>query len=253
MDTRICDRADCPPVIHHATSAIDDHVARIEAAYVRLDHELGWRYLNAPARTLAAETELAFLGLNPGGSRYEPPHRSVEAGLAYRVERWGPRNTLNPLQLQVRLLFDGLAAALNTETPELMDGTLAWNYCPFRSPSWDTLPRRQDSIAFSRELATDILEVARPRVIMCLGDVPSREIRWVLEHHAHELQDDMSRPAGWGTVTYGLARYRRDGRATLVVRLPHLSRFAIFGRPASRGAVDELTAAICAELSASAS
>jgi hypothetical protein len=77
---------------------------RIQDAYGRIGHQLGWRFLASPARTLSPETKLAFVGLNPGGSIYEPPPLSVEDGNAYRVERWGPGGTLNRLQVQMRLI-----------------------------------------------------------------------------------------------------------------------------------------------------
>jgi hypothetical protein len=43
-------------------------------------------------------------------------------------------------------------------------------------------------------------------------------------------------PVGWGDVSYELAYYDSAGARTLLVRLPHLSRFGIFGRPASKEA-----------------
>ncbi len=53
----------------------------------RVDHELGWRFLYTPARTLAPDTRLAFVALNPD-DKYHDPILSVEEGNAYRVERW---------------------------------------------------------------------------------------------------------------------------------------------------------------------
>ncbi len=225
-------------------------VERIEAAYAELDHTLGWRFLNGPADTLAPDTRLAFVGLNPGGDVYYPPHVSVEEGSAYRVERWGPGHTLNPLQVQVRRMFDELARKLGVSSVQLMDDTLAWNFCPFRSPGWDRLPNRARSLTFSAELGTSVLAIANPRAILCLGDVIDRQLGVVLEARGLQRREVQKLPTGWGTVTYGVTRYGCPDGATLVVRLPHLSRYAIFGRPASRGAVDELTDAVAAAVTA---
>jgi hypothetical protein len=57
-------------------------VAEIEAAYERLGHQLAWRFLYSPARTLAPGTQIATVGANPGGRTYEPPRPSVEEGNA---------------------------------------------------------------------------------------------------------------------------------------------------------------------------
>lgn len=217
---------------------------KIRAAYEDLDHQLGWNFLNGPARTLAHETRLAFVGLNPGGDRYYPPKTSVETGSAYRRERWGKGNTLNPLQLQVRRLFDELAGKLGGDGAQLMDDTLAWNFCPFRSPSWDKLPNPKESLAFSAELASSVFAVCEPLAILCLGAEVDRQIGAVLEKRGLQRIEAQKPLAGWGKVTYGLTRYAAGDRAVLVVRLPHLSRFGIFGRPASAAAVDQLTDAV---------
>lgn len=102
--------------------------ARIQEAYERLGHR--WGFLASPARTLSPSTKLAFVGLNPGGSMYHPPQLSVEEGNAYRVERWGAGGQLNPLQVQMRLMYEELAAhSTTTESAvELMDATLAAHF-----------------------------------------------------------------------------------------------------------------------------
>jgi hypothetical protein len=208
-------------------------VGRIETAYERLGHQLGWRFLYSPARTLDPETGLATVGANPGGSRYQPPSRSVEEGNAYRTESWpgGGVKGLNPLQSQIGLLYEALAAQLSWTSPDrLMDDTLASNFCPFRSPSWDRLAKRTESIAFSRDLWKDILGFVTPSVIVCLGDRPTRELRATLVASGWRPSGGPEiGPVGWGDVSYELANYDSAGARTLLVRLPHLSRFGIFG------------------------
>ena len=227
-------------------------VGRIETAYERLGHQLGWRFLYSPARTLNPKTRLATVGANPGGRSYEPPSPSVEEGNAYRTESWPGAGAggLNPLQSQIGLLYEDLAKRLSRTSPgRLMDDTLASNFCPFRSPSWDRLVSRDESIAFSRDLWGDILGSVTPSAIVCLGDRPARELGATLVSSGWRLS---GRPeiglVGWGDVTYELAYYDFAGARTLLARLPHLSRFGIFGRPASKEATDRLASLIAAAI-----
>jgi hypothetical protein len=231
-------------------------VDRIEAAYDRLGHHLGWRFLYTPARTLAPDTRLATVGVNPGGDAWEAPSPSVEAGNAYRLETWpgGSNGGTNPLQTQIRLFYDALAPQLGDRSPtRLMDDTLAANFCPFRSPSWDALANRAESIAFSRELWRSILEVVSPSVVICLGELPARELgTTLLSTGARSVGVPEVRPVGWGSVTYGLAQYESSSGRSLLVRLPHPSRYAIFGRAGSEAAVERLTSVIAAAMAGNA-
>lgn len=240
-----------PPAPRHdgaVVEAFPSLVARIEEAYAALDHRLGWRFLYGPARTLTSRPRLAFVGLNPGGAVHQPPVPSVEEGNAYRVERWGGDGGLNPLQVQIGLLYAGLAERLESASPaDLMDATLAVNFCPFRSPSWEALPKPAESVRFSRELWQSILTIARPRVFLCLGDLASRHLGQVLELGGWTRAGPPRRlPAGWGSVSYGVTSYAVGRDTALIVRLPHLSRFGIFGRDASAGAAAELLATVAA-------
>jgi uracil-DNA glycosylase len=227
-------------------------VDQIEAAYQRFGQQLGWRFLYTPARTLSPKTRLAFIGQNPGGSTYEPPSASVEEGNAYRLETWpgATQGGLNPLQAQIGLLHEALASELADSTPtRLMDDTLAANFCPFRSPRWDKLAHPEESIAFSKDLWRTILEFVRPGVIVCLGDLAARQIGVTLATTGARLvRAPEVRPVGWGSVTYEIARYESSDVRTLLVRMPHLSRYRILGRADSQAAVDNITAAIAAAM-----
>jgi hypothetical protein len=224
-------------------------VGEIEDAYERLGHELGWRFLYSPARTLTPHTRLALVGTNPGGGVYEPPSSSVEDGNAYRypVETWpgGSAHGPNRLQQQIAWLYRELAGRLPGSSPErLMDDTLAANFCPFRSPSWERLSRRPESVSFSRRLWTRILEFVSPLALICLGQLPANELGAVLNTGARLIEGPEIGPVGWRPATYEMRLYESSRRRTLLVRLPHLSRFAIFGRAASQPAVDRITRAL---------
>jgi hypothetical protein len=218
----------------------------IRDTYHRLGHRWGWRFLASPARTLSPETRLAFVGLNPGGARYEPPQVSVEEGNAYRVERWGPGRSLNRLQVQMGCVYDAIASrsAADASAAELMDGTLAGNFCPFRSPGWQQLTNRSASVRFSRALWSDVLEIAHPRVLICFGTV-NDYLAGILERGRSRYNGTPEiGSVGWGDVTYSLTHYEGAIGKTLLVPVPHLSRFGIFGRPQSPHAVDRVCVAI---------
>ena len=222
----------------------------IESAYDRLGHQLGWRFLYTPARTLAPDTRLAFVALNPGDDKYHEPILSVEEGNAYRVERWWGVRQEGGLQTQIRHLYVELAKRTEGATAdELMDQTLALNFCPFRSPGWPPLVRPEESIEFSRRMWATVLDIVEPSVIVCLGSDPMRYLDPVVRAHgAVPTGPTEKRPVGWGNVKYAVARYAKTPREVTMVGLPHLSRFRIFGRPESRRATTEIVDTISAAL-----
>lgn len=229
----------------------DRAVDEIGREYEHLGHELGWRFLYSPVGTLSKDTRLFFAGLNPGGDRYYPPVASVEGGNAYRVERWGEGGKMNPLQMQVRRLYEILAKKLGDGSAvDLMDGTLAANFCPFRSPDWKRLPKKPQSVVFSRGLWRDLFDHISPSAIVCLSDEPFNYFGEVLGDKGYQKTDPLQEPVGWGNVTYSQARFRSGTEEVLVVRLPHLSRYKIFGRPQSRQAIERFTDTIARSLSA---
>ncbi len=74
-----------------------------------------------PPPTLSPDTQLALVGLNPGGKRYVPPVASVEAGSAYRVESgWNARG--ERLQRQIQRLYAELSMQLDMRSPRLAHG-----------------------------------------------------------------------------------------------------------------------------------
>lgn len=227
-------------------------VERIELAYEGLGHQLGWRFMYSPARTLCRESRLAFVGTNPGGSSYAPPSPSVEAGNAYRLESWpgAGASGLNPLQEQIVLLYEALASALrHSSRARLMDDTLAANFCPFRSPSWERLVNREGSMRFSRELWKTILDFVSPSAVICLGDLSARQLGATLANMGWSLRDRETGLVGWGSVSYELAVYESSGHKMLLARLPHLSRFRILGRAQSQPAIKRVVSTIAAAMS----
>jgi hypothetical protein len=198
---------------------------RIEGAYLTSGNSLGWRLLASPASVLEG-AEIAFLGLNPGGSTRPKDHSelSMECGSAYVRERWG--NGLpgeSPLQKQVRALFKRLGIE--------PDRVIAGNLVPFRSPSWADLNNREASLRFGEQLWGEILDRARPRLVIGMGRETYVSLCRILGATAAQ-----SVPVGWGNV----AATRAVFKGGLLIGLPHLSRFGIVTRAKSEAALQEL-------------
>lgn len=199
----------------------DQKIITIRRKYAELGLDLGWRFLTCSKFNLDSHVETIFLTLNPGGnvSRNDHPAESCESGSAYVVESWSgapPGNS--KLQLQIRALFSLI--------DENIDGILSGQLVPFRSPSWDALPRKEECLAFGRELWTDIIELVNPNLIIAMGKT---QLRPALLDILGEPTMSEDVPVGWGKIKAGLDIYP----GTRIVSLPHLSRFGIVTRSES--------------------
>lgn len=198
----------------------------IEAAYHRSGNDLGWRLLYSPASVLDG-AQVAFIGLNPGGSVHPIDHSefSMASGSAYLVEKWGNGNEpgQSPLQKQVRALFYRLEVE--------PDQVLAGNLVPFRSPNWDRLKNRHYALQFGESLWNQIFQRARPKLVVCLGGETFSALSRILS-----VSNAQSIPVGWGNVSGTRAIFKGG----LLVGLPHLSRFGIVTRVQSAAPLREL-------------
>ncbi len=200
-------------------SFTDDLKKQIEAAYLRTsNNRIGWRFLTSPVSVLD-KSKVAFLGLNPGGDRDTPEHPvfAPKFGSAYVDESWdGYPAGQNPLQKQIRALFDRLGAK-----PEEV---LAGQFVPFRSPSWECLYEKQDCIELGRSLWAKVFRQTRPKLVVTMGKDAIKVISTVLEvEHLEKVA------CGWGNQSISFATHD-DMR---FVGLPHLSRFSIINREKS--------------------
>lgn len=197
----------------------------IESEYRARGYSLGWRLLYSPENVLKG-AKVAFIGLNPGGTRIPAEHATfaMPKGSAYLVESW--RNyapSQSPLQNQVLALFERLNVA-----PE---SVLAGNMVPFRSQSWGALAYKQEATSFGIRIWEDILERARPRIIIGMGRPVTRAlVRALKVEQLHRVGVE------WGSLTAARG-YCSYGQ---FIGLPHLSRFGIITRPASAPAVKKL-------------
>jgi hypothetical protein len=191
----------------------------IQAEYDRLGHQLGWRFMMGPARTLTTAS-VAVITLNPGGRVYEDAQWSFESGNAYEIEDWRKPSEMGvpaggkPLQLQVQRML-----ALAEVKP--IDSFSAV-FVPFRSPRWMDLPKRQESLEFSRRLWGWALPKLRAKLFLCVGKgVVTRELAALMEATKEEEAE-----CGWKRQTIDI--YRNSEQTLLSI--PHLSTFKMFGR-----------------------
>ena len=94
-----------------------------------------------------------------------------------------------------------------------------------------------------------ILEFVSPSAVICLGKLPAEELGATMASAGARLVEGPEvGEMGWGRATYELTLYESSSARTLLVRLPHPSRFAIFGRAASQPAVDRITRVLAAAM-----
>ncbi|WP_374729263.1 uracil-DNA glycosylase family protein [Roseitalea porphyridii] len=199
--------------------------ARIENEYSRLGHSLGWRLLASPVTTLG-QSDIAFIGLNPAGTTAPLGHPKLAPsnGSAYVDEEWGGHQAgKSPLQRQIRLMFENLGVEPDT--------VLAGNLVPFRSPTWDALPRQAESLQFSCSLWRYLIDHARPRLVITMGAITTDAMNTLLDGITTDFVQ-----LQWGSVRGSRGQFSGG----TIVGLPHLSRFRVMGRPASVDALRQL-------------
>ena len=162
-----------------------------------------------------------MISINPGGSEFEAPSWSIENGCAYEIESW---NNCQPgqalLQQQVRRMLE----IVEIEPEKVLSGYLV----PFRSPSWKALDRKREALEFGCKLWRKIFELSQFNLILVFGKDVGPHISELL---GARLEATFA--AGWGKQT--IDRYR-FGPAKVLLVLPHLSRFQLFGHAISEGA-----------------
>jgi hypothetical protein len=222
------------------STLFETSVSSIDEAYRHLGHTLGWRFLTGPKATLAADVDMAFITLNPGGDRELPDHprKSCESGNAYLTETWpGSARGTAPLQRQVQMLFTRLIARLGEKRPLhdfLNTRVMSGYFIPFRSRSIAELPHRKESSQFASRLWSNIFGSWMPKCILTMDTETYRAIGNLLSGRPSvRTTDSLSFPTGWGDLkaeSMQLTGLREDGPVT-IARIPHLSRFRLFGNP----------------------
>jgi hypothetical protein len=198
-------------------TALEHWRSLIEAEYRRLGHTLGWRLLTCPKENITAAA-VALITINPGGENFLPAMLSVEAGSAYVVETWPARQ--QPLQWQVRRMYQ----MMNVRPDKVLSGYLV----PFRSPSWNDLPKRAEGTRFGISLWRAIFGLAHFETIIAFGkDTAPYMVNLLSAALATSIRAD------WADQTIDVYRF---GASRRLIVLPHLSRYRLFNRPGSEAA-----------------
>jgi hypothetical protein len=226
--------------------------ADIQDAYDRLGHTMGWQFLTSPRATLRG-CEIALITMNPGGSIERPDHgrESSEAGSAYIVEAWkhGYAPGEAPLQVQVRRMFSLLASAQSGRITgdELLNASLAGYFVPFRSPQFKALAHPRESLSFATKLWARIFEYIDPKLIITIDQKTTRHLLPILSTK-YGAPSRQQFPIGWGTYDADLFSFPSVDVQRALLRLPHLSRFPVFGRQTSQRHVERIIAAVASSL-----
>ena len=200
----------------------------VEAECHRLGHKLGWRFLTCPERNIEIAT-VAMVTANPGGDKFEEPRWSVEKGCAYVIESWKDFPAGNQkLQLQVRRMFQ----IMNVKPEEALSGYLV----PFRSPSWEDLDMKSDSICFGVDAWREVFRRTNVKTVVAFGKEIACHMTDILK--AAPCSEHLAR---WGKQTIDVSRFGTGGR---LIVLPHLSRFTLFNRPDPKPSEDAFRAAL---------
>lgn len=198
--------------------------------------QAGWSFLYSPRKTFSLKTPLFLVGLNPGGTAAKNAGEiTSERGNAYFVERWGLNCQPNKLQKQIGMMYDELVRIISPQIPrqDLIDNTLAANFAPFRSPKWDSLRDRSELIEFSRGMWKSVLSTLNPKVMICFSRIPYEEFTGLFIQNGYQKTKEEKEPINWGKVTVEISSLFRADKSVLLVRLPHLSRYQLFGREKS--------------------
>lgn len=213
-------------------------------------YELGWRFLTCSKTVLKTDPKIAFITLNPGGSRTREDHPSAscEKGSPYLDESWKDRNPgESPLQIQIQKMFDKICEKTNCHgrTRELIESTLSGYFIPFRSPSRNDLKHKKEAFDFGEKIWLRILKTVQPKLFVCIEKETAKRIRKTIET-AYDLTESKSYKlqTGWGNYTADIFEFGNNSEVKLL-RLPHLSRFTLFTSEKCEEKIEDIFTQFC--------
>jgi hypothetical protein len=137
---------------------------------------------------------------------------------------------------------------MSEDVPEmLLNASLAGYFVPFRSPQFKALANRRESLTFAAELWTRIFANIDPVLIVTIDQLTTRNIVRIVSA-SHGVPARQLFPTGWGTFAAELFSFDSVNGRRALLRLPHLSRFPIFGREASRKHAEHLIESVASHL-----
>jgi len=217
------------------TKPFSNACEQIEAEYQKEGHALGWRFLMCPAARLKAKTQIALLTLNPGGSsdKQKKGEPSCAHGSAYVCESWcGKKPGQAPLQKQIRKLFEAIAAEIDKagNGDNLLKQSLAACYIPFRSKSIKDLFKEKAAKDFAYTLWQDLFTKLDPLLIVTISQITAKAFTQILEDKLKCQSTSKKFQSGWGGVCAEVLTFKAGKKKRVILRLPHLSRYQLFGR-----------------------
>ena len=212
-------------------------IKEIESEYTKSNNNLGWRFLSTSKATLEKNSGIFLVTLNPGGRKIIPGHgvASCEDGCAYITESWKGKSTgTSLLQQQFRLLFKELATHLDYDDHiKLMESSVCGHFIPFRSPDYQSLKNKKQAVDLGKRIWSKIFSFNIPTVAICIDKKTYKYFSELLLIVGCSIIESVELPIGWGKYNATVAKYKNSGDITTLIRFPHLSGFAIFGREKS--------------------
>ena len=216
----------------------------IETEYKKTSNKLGWRFLVTSKKTLDENNGIYLITLNPGGSKEERTHStaSCENGCAYLTETWkNYKNPDSPLQNQFKLLFQEIAAKLNSKDyVAVMESSVCGYFIPFRSTNYKELADKKESISLAKDIWNKILSKGKFKIVMCIDIQTYNFIKKIIVEDGYKLSTEKNLNTGWGNFKSEVSKFQKNNKVFTLARFPHLSRFSIFGRKESKMHVDKI-------------
>ena len=186
------------------------------------------------------ESQYYFVGLNPGGIETDPSDLFVESGNAILNENWAGAKK-NPLQYQMLYFFEDMAKVLGRTEDWIPYMNTEWmisNYVFYRSPSWDTMAKKQAHIATSKEIWRKIFTRNVPKVIVANGFETHEHMVSLLGEFGWSKKEELRSCKAWDGPH--IIVMQLGDKVCLTVGFAHLSRFPIVRREKNKECIQGL-------------
>jgi hypothetical protein len=218
---------------------------RIEEVYLHYNFNEGWRFLNCYQKNLKRNNGIMILTLNPASRKsidYENEVRfSYESGFSNLAER-----AISEVSPQLKKFLKNVHSQIHTaiSIEKFINDVLVGYFIPIRSSSFKNLKNRKELITLGKELWTPILK-ANLDSLQLLAVIDKVTMKAVIEIFLIigliEIESKgMKLETGWGNYTADIKRFKFNDKTITLLRLPHLSRFKIFGREKSKDEINKM-------------
>jgi hypothetical protein len=213
-------------------------IEKIDEKYNELGHKKGYRFLLSSKNNFSSD--ILFLNLNPGGDKIMKDHHSesCERGPAHITEIWHnyPIGKA-PLQIQVQRMFEELSEILPGNRKLINEALIAY-FIPFRSKNFNDLHAKKKSIEFGISFWKEIFQVIQPKLIICIGNDTWNNLKDLFSFSNKPFEINLGWKNSNGGEIKGQVYFFNNGQR--ILKLPHLSRYKIFGRMESKKQVKKL-------------